>query len=480
DNGQITITLTGTNANYTGAVYIKLTKTGISHQDELNGTEALDSDLFAVAYLNSGANTINITVRSSIAAKILGVDKTTTAITLNETDINKCNEEVNAAFGLSGSAIDTNVDTINSSGDESNTLAKQAGQVAAALSGMRNTTATNTFEKVIEQIADVIANNGALNKATSTALATGAIAVQAQAQANKAVTTADIDETHAGSAAAALKIAEDAVTTAGTTATNAQKQALATAQEAYNKAVSANQEATSFAKLATNTVTHFNNLIIPISNITISNNTGVVSFITNDSTLTISATLDNALSTGKKLWGSIDNGETWTDISTTNTDIIWSNDNKTIAWRQTLTADTNSSVQFAITKTLTTTTATPSEIKGDIDGGIASHNYIYDSTAPVFDTSNASTIDISQNENLEATVIYIAVTTDANAVTYKLSGTDADKFSIDKNSGEIKYNAKQPTVSEGTTATHHITITATDAAGNASNKNIVINLENPF
>ncbi|CAB5501617.1 hypothetical protein THERMOT_1455, partial [Bathymodiolus thermophilus thioautotrophic gill symbiont] len=42
------------------------------------------------------------------------------------------------------------------------------------------------------------------------------------------------------------------------------------------------------------------------------------------------------------------------------------------------------------------------------------------------------------------------------------------------------YNAKQPTVSEGTTATHHITITATDAAGNASNKNIVINLENPF
>ncbi|CAB5504018.1 hypothetical protein THERMOT_1892, partial [Bathymodiolus thermophilus thioautotrophic gill symbiont] len=41
DNGQITITLTGTNANYTGAVYIKLTKTGISHQDELNGTEAL-------------------------------------------------------------------------------------------------------------------------------------------------------------------------------------------------------------------------------------------------------------------------------------------------------------------------------------------------------------------------------------------------------------------------------------------------------
>jgi DNA/RNA endonuclease YhcR with UshA esterase domain len=45
EKGQYTITLTGDNANYTGAVYIKLIKSGIQHADELRGSEALDSML---------------------------------------------------------------------------------------------------------------------------------------------------------------------------------------------------------------------------------------------------------------------------------------------------------------------------------------------------------------------------------------------------------------------------------------------------
>jgi hypothetical protein len=86
---------------------------------------------------------VNISARSSIVAKILSVDKTTVAIVLSETDINTWNEKVNTSFNLLGSAINTDVDTVNSLGDESNTQALQAGQVAAALSGMRDTVATN-------------------------------------------------------------------------------------------------------------------------------------------------------------------------------------------------------------------------------------------------------------------------------------------------------------------------------------------------
>jgi hypothetical protein len=95
------------------------------------------------------------------------VDKTTAAIVLSETDINTWNEKVNTSFNLLGSAINTDVDTVNSLGDESNTQALQAGQVAAALSGMRDTVATNTFEKVIEKMAGVIANNGTVKTSNS-------------------------------------------------------------------------------------------------------------------------------------------------------------------------------------------------------------------------------------------------------------------------------------------------------------------------
>jgi hypothetical protein len=111
------------NANYTGDVYIKLIKSGIQHADELRGSEALDSDLFAVAYIHSGENIVNISARSSIVAKILSVDKTTAAIVLSETDINTWNEKVNTSFNLLGSAINTDVDTVNSLGDESNAQA---------------------------------------------------------------------------------------------------------------------------------------------------------------------------------------------------------------------------------------------------------------------------------------------------------------------------------------------------------------------
>jgi hypothetical protein len=67
---------------------ILATKSGIQHADELRSSEAFDSDLFAVAYIHSGENIVNISARSSIVAKILSVDKTTAAIVLSETDIN--------------------------------------------------------------------------------------------------------------------------------------------------------------------------------------------------------------------------------------------------------------------------------------------------------------------------------------------------------------------------------------------------------
>jgi hypothetical protein len=44
--------------------------------------------------------------------------------------------------------------------------------------------------------------------------------------------------------------------------------------------------------------------------------------------------LDGALSGGKKLWGSVDGGKTWTDVSVVGAGIVWSNANKTVAWTQ--------------------------------------------------------------------------------------------------------------------------------------------------
>jgi hypothetical protein len=55
---------------------------------------------------------------------------------------------------------------------------------------MRDTVATNTFEKVIEKMTGVIANNGALDQTALETLAIGAVAVKAKAEADKTATAA--------------------------------------------------------------------------------------------------------------------------------------------------------------------------------------------------------------------------------------------------------------------------------------------------
>jgi hypothetical protein len=99
----------------------------------------------------------------------------------------------------------------------------------------------------------------------------------------------------------------------------------------------------------------------------------------------------------------------------------------------------------------------------DISKNIA--RIIVDNTNPIFD-SQPTTIDTHINTPITTTV-YDAQATNLNGgnadegITYKIKGTNADKFSITTDTGILTYKAIQTSVHNDT-----VTIVATDVAGN--------------
>ena len=100
-----------------------------------------------------------------------------------------------------------------------------------------------------------------------------------------------------------------------------------------------------------------------------------------------------------------------------------------------------------------------------------------DETAPII----TSPTNVAINENIPANqVIYTATADDSadisNGVTFAITGTDADSFSIDSNTGDLSMLASPDAEIKDT---YQINIIATDNAGNSSNPHsVLININN--
>src|SRR3989338_1474044 len=213
---------------------------------------------------------------------------------------------------------------------------------------------------------------------------------------------------------------------------------------------------------ATGTATALTTLIgSNISAIDISADTGsATDFITQTTAQTITATLDTAL-TGTKLWGSVDGGTTWTDISSfvTTTSLSWTG----------VTLSGSSFIKLAVTaNTVTAFTGAAA----DVVGNISVQSYSVDATAPAFTSATAANFA----ENGTATA-YTAAATDAHLLAYTKSGADTALFNLDPNSGAVTFisapNFEAPADAGGDNV-YNITVTATDGAGNATNQAVAI------
>ncbi|WP_228769400.1 putative Ig domain-containing protein [Limnohabitans sp. 2KL-3] len=103
-------------------------------------------------------------------------------------------------------------------------------------------------------------------------------------------------------------------------------------------------------------------------------------------------------------------------------------------------------------------------------------SFIVDNINPVF--TSGITANFSENG---ASTAYAAAATDPSALTYSLSGTDAGLFNINSTSAVVTFkvapNFEAP-VDAGNNNVYDITVTATDAAGNASNHAVAITVTN--
>ncbi len=492
DDGSYTITFTGENANYTGPVYVKLADT-VMHKDEATDiNKEVGTPLFAVAVIGSGTTTININVQTTIAYKVAGGNPDTA---VDKTVVDNANKLTQEALGLDSNILTTKIDTINSQGDESGS--KKAGYMAGALSGY-----AGGFATAIAEISADIKDKGALDSTTAGKLVTGLTAVNTKMAAEVATITTDV-----ATKATAVTAAQDAVTAAQTavdaddgtdadalatlnTTLAAAKETLATAEEAYKIAVAKLAEYKEYAVASQDSMGDFaDNLkanVVAIKSIDISDDNGKTDadFITNEADQTITATLDNALTTGQKLWYSVDDGATWKDTEHTTAKGI------TVSFDATLN-EGSSRIQLAITGA----DATATSVKTDKIGAIAQHFYTLDtrdSTVESVVISATNSADVAKTDTLMAgdkvivsiimsEVVIVTADSDADKPTYEImvganarvatyvsgSGTDTLKFAY------IIVNNETDDAGGITADTNKLTLkntgTITDIAGNAAN-----------
>ena len=101
-------------------------------------------------------------------------------------------------------------------------------------------------------------------------------------------------------------------------------------------------------------------------------------------------------------------------------------------------------------------------------------------SSPIFDQANVS-IDVDENS---ASTIYTAQATDVDpgdTLTYSISGTDHQLFTIAPSSGELSFNSapdfENPS-DNGKDNTYDLTITATDTIGKSANQDLAITILN--
>lgn len=400
-DGSYSVTITG----YTGAVYVQLHGGAITHKDEASTStamEQLNTDFFAIAVVSAGSNTAHINAQTTIATQVAikqagdtqsiaetaAIESTSaTKINLTVAQIEAANKLTKEALALEGDILTTRIDTINSTDDESDSASAIAGFVAAAISGYgQDSSALGSLDIIIsaaiDAISNSIANTGGLDETVVDNFLKGLDKVIAALEVYKVGGATDIDYSKA-------------------------LEALAKAKTYFKDKFSASQSP------------------ITKAGFKITDDTGINdNFITSDDSVTIGATLGTALSGDQKLWGSVDGGEKWENI-------IVSSGVTAVSWSKDLTEEVTSSIQFVITKTATAT-ATTAEIMADKVGGIATHEYTFDKTAPTL-SSTAPSIALTGGGDSIGDTIQLTLTFDGD-VKGLTSGTD-DTIFADVHSG---------------------------------------------
>ncbi|CAC9623987.1 hypothetical protein [uncultured Gammaproteobacteria bacterium] len=117
------------------------------------------------------------------------------------------------------------------------------------------------------------------------------------------------------------------------------------------------------------------------------------------------------------------------------------------------------------------------DVAGNVsDIGKNTLRIVVDNTGPIFD-SQPTTVNVNANAPITTTV-YDAQVTNLNGgivdegITYRIKGTDADKFSITTDTGILTYTEKQTSVHNDT-----VTIVATDVAGNKVEQLITVSVK---
>ncbi|MDD2383806.1 MAG: Ig-like domain-containing protein [Sulfurospirillaceae bacterium] len=142
----------------------------------------------------------------------------------------------------------------------------------------------------------------------------------------------------------------------------------------------------------------------------------------------------------------------------------------------TWTLDVDSSAIKALSQGEITLVANVSDLAGN-SAIQASQTFVYDTTAPTISSNSA--VNVSENV-ATTTAVYTATADGTN--TYSLGGTDASLFNINATTGAVTFvtspDFENPT-DTSVDNVYDITVTATDAAGNASAaQNVAITVEN--
>ena len=180
---------------------------------------------------------------------------------------------------------------------------------------------------------------------------------------------------------------------------------------------------------------------VTVSAIDISADTGssATDFVTRTAAQTITATLSVALSAGEELYGSVNNGTAWTDITdkVTGTSVSWNS----------VTLAASNSIKLEVRDS------------GGTPGTAATQAYTLDTTAPTVTGTTPVSVAIPSKT--------VGTFSAIGSVTWALSGTNASLFNI-STGGAVTFKAASAAGS------YAITVAATDVAGNEGTKAVTV------
>lgn len=195
-----------------------------------------------------------------------------------------------------------------------------------------------------------------------------------------------------------------------------------------------------------------------VSGITLSNDSGAsaTDFITNVASQTIGATLNATLTGGEVVWGSIDNGATWTNITNkvSGTALQWDG----------VTLTSSSTIRIKV-----------SDTAGN-DGPVASQAYTFDNTAPTLPTFN--------NLSTTSTTPTLSGTASLGAGETMLITIEGATYNVTPAGGLWQLDLATATPVSGTLAlaagrTFVVTVAVTDTAGNTAAATGALNVAVP-